>query len=65
MGNLRKGIEQFLIESDIFGHVISVNYRGKGTYQTRLGAFFTLITRVLILFYFLTLIIAFIDGSNQ
>ena len=65
MSNLRKGVEQFLVGRDIFGHVIGVNYRGSGTYKTRLGAFCTFSTLILTFFYFVTLITAFIDGSNQ
>ena len=42
-------IEQFLVSRDIFGHKIGVNYKGKDSYQTKLGAFLTFATYGLIL----------------
>ena len=49
----------------MYGHVIGVHYRGSGSYQTRLGAFFTLATYALMLVNMLTLSTAFLDGSMQ
>ena len=50
---------------DIFGHPISVNYRGEDTFKTRLGACFTLIVYLLMIFNLVQLSIAYVDGSNQ
>ena len=49
----------------MYGHVIGVHYRGRGSYQTRLGAFFTFATYVLMIVNLVTLILAFQDGSKQ
>ena len=49
----------------MYGHVIGVHYKGRGSYQTRLGAFLTLATYVLMIVNFVTLIVAFQDGSKQ
>ena len=66
MVNQQRGqIEQFLINRDMYGHVIGVNYRGSGTYQTRLGSLCTLATYILMLISFGELLIAYNDGSKQ
>lgn len=65
MVNKGELLEQFLVDQDIFGHPITVNYRGSDTYKTRLGAFCTLATLVLVLINMGTLIVQFNDGSNQ
>ena len=49
---------------DIFGHPIGVNYHGKDTYQTKLGAFCTFVYYALSLFNLSMLIIAF-KGSTR
>ena len=56
--------EEFIVGQDIFGHVIGVNYKGRGTFQTRLGAFCTFLTYMAILINFLSVIIAFNNGSK-
>ena len=48
----------------MYGHVIGVHYRGSGSYQTKLGAFVTLATYVLMIINMVTLFIAFKDGSK-
>ena len=58
-------IDKFFLTLDIFGHPIGVNYKGNDTYQTRLGAFFTLATYTLMLINLGTLFTAFFTGSNQ
>ena len=63
MGNSR--LENLIVQQDIFGHGIGVHYRGSDTYQTRMGAFFTLATYGLIIANLVTLWTAFLDGSNQ
>ena len=54
----------FIVDQDIFGHAIKVNYRSKDAFKTRLGAFCTIGTYILIAINFTTLMAAFIDGSN-
>ena len=50
---------------DIFGHPIGVNYHGKDTYQTKLGAFCTFVYYALSLFNLSMLIIAFKDSTRM
>ena len=64
MGKASK-LESLIVDQDIFGHVIGVHYRGRDAYKTKLGALCTLATYVLIVINLVTLIGAFIDGSNQ
>lgn len=56
---------RLFVEQDIFGRAIGVHFKGSGSYQTRLGALFTLATYILMLVNLLTLFTAFIDGSMQ
>ena len=58
-------IEQFFLNKDIYGYVIGVHYKGLGAFKTRLGAFLTLATYVLMIVNLLTLLQAFQDGSLQ
>ena len=58
-------IGDFLVSQDIFGHKIGVNYKGKDSYQTKLGAFLTFATYGLILANIAYLFIALLDGSKQ
>ena len=60
-----KRLEKIIVGQDMYGHVIGVHYRGRGSYQTRLGAFFTFATYVLMIVNLVTLIVAFQDGSRQ
>ena len=57
-------IEKYFVRWDIFGHKIGVHYKGKDTYQTRLGALFTLAVYSLMLVNLFQLMTAFLDGSN-
>ena len=57
--------ERMIVNYDIFGHAIGVHYRGSGAFKTRLGAFCTIVTKVLIIVNLVSLFIAFRDGSNQ
>ena len=52
-------LEKFIVGQDMYGHVIGVHYRGSGSYQTKLGAFVTLATYVLMTINMVTLLIAF------
>ena len=49
---------------DIFGHPIGVNYKGSPTFQTKMGAFFTMAVYSVILINLAMLIKEFIDGSR-
>ena len=59
------GIIDFFVSLDIFGHPVGVNYKGSGTYQTKLGAFVTLSIQSLMMFNLVTLCIAYYDRSKQ
>ena len=50
---------------DIFGHPIGVNYKGNDTFQTKMGAFFTLVVYSLIIINLITLSTDFIAGTKQ
>ena len=43
-----------VVERDIFGHPIHVNYKGSDTYQTRIGALCTVVTYTLMVFNLVT-----------
>ena len=58
-------IVDFFVSLDIFGHPVGVNYKGNGVYQTKLGAFITIVTQSLMIFNLITLCIAFYDRSRQ
>ena len=58
-------LEELIVGQDMYGHVIGVHYRGKRSYQTRLGAFFTLTTYVLMTVNLVSLFTEFLDGSRQ
>ena len=58
-------IDSLFKSIDIFGHPISVNYRGEDTFKTRLGAFFTIVVYTLMIFNLVQLSIAYVDGSKQ
>ena len=60
----KRNLEKLLVGQDIYGHPISVLYRGSDYYKTRLGAFFTLATYVLIAINTIQLFVAFKNGSN-
>ena len=48
---------------DIYGHKISVNYRGGGAFKTKLGGLVSLATFVLIIVNTVNLITQFVDRS--
>ena len=49
---------------DIYGHQIGVNYRGQGTYTTKLGALLSIATLVLSMINLSTLLDAFINKTD-
>ena len=50
---------------DIFGHPIVMNYRGKKTYQTKVGALCTFMVYALSLFNLSMLVIAFKENTRM
>ena len=55
----------FLVEKDIYGQPITVNYMGSDAFKTKMGALITLLTYALMLFNFTNLMQAFFNGSRQ
>ena len=58
-------MRSFLINQDIYGHVIGVHYKGSGTFNTGLGGLCTIITYLLIIFNLFILGEGLIDQSLQ
>ena len=52
---MARGFSKFLIERDIYGLPITVNYKGSDVYKTRMGATCTLLTYALLLVNMITL----------
>ena len=57
-------LSDFLVGFDIYGHQIGVNYKGGGTFNTRLGALCTLVTYTLMLVNMSGLLIDWADDSR-
>ena len=55
---------KFLVEQDMFGQPIAVNFKGSDVFKTQLGAILSLATYGLILFNLVGLIQSFFDGSR-
>ena len=62
---MTNSLVKWLTKRDIFGAPITVLYKGSDAFRTRLGAFFTILTYILILVQLISLSTAFIDGSKQ
>ena len=62
---MTKRLLELLKNQDVFGHPISINYKGSDTYKTKLGAFVTLLTYALIIYNTVTLTEAFFNHSKQ
>ena len=58
-------IKDFIVDQDIYGHAIGVQYRGSTEYKTLLGSFCTLGAYALMIMQLVFLVTVFIDGSNQ
>ena len=58
-------MRSFLINQDIYGHVIGVHFKGSGTFNTGLGGLCTLATYVLLAFNFKVLFEGLLDQSLQ
>ena len=52
---MTKRLLELFKSQDVFGHPISINYKGSDTYKTKLGAFVTLLTYALIIYNTITL----------
>ena len=60
-----KNLKEFVLDQDIYGHPISVHFKGKNTYNTWLGVLCTLMVNAIVFKSFLVLGGGFIDGSRQ
>ena len=60
---MKSSLLKFLVDQDIYGHKIGVQYRGSDAYKTKTGSTFTLATYVLMCFNLFSLMLAFKDGS--
>ena len=54
-------LNKLIVEQDIFGHPIHVNYKGRDTYKIRIGALCTLLTGLVILFNLMVTTLGFLD----
>ena len=55
----------FLIERDMFGQPVSINYEGSDMFRTKLGALLSILTYTLMIFNLVSLTNSFNDGSKQ
>ena len=55
----------WIVDKDIYGQPVGVNYEGSDTFKTMLGALVTFLTYGLILVNLAGLMLAFNDGSKQ
>ena len=62
---MRSSLVKFLVSKDVYGHTIGINYRGSGSFQTKVGAFCSLATLIMVLVNLTTLVKIFFDGSKQ
>ena len=62
---MKISLSKSLTKRDIFGAPITLLYKKDEAYKTRLGAFFTILTFLMILFNLFSLFTDFISGSNQ
>ena len=49
----------------MYGRPIGVAYKGKSTFRTKIGAFLSLCTFIVIIVYAMILVMAFTQGSRQ
>ena len=62
--NSLKRLENYIVSFDRYGMDIGVHYKGKDSYQTRLGALCSIASYVLMTINLVNLVTAFLDGSN-
>ena len=58
-------LTNWLVDKDIYGHPVTVNYQGSDNFKTKAGAIVTFCTFTLILFNLANTMAAFNDGSRQ
>ena len=56
---------RLLKKLDMFGHTISVNYKGEDAFKTKIGGFVSIAAVAFIIFNTIGLVNAFLDHSNQ
>ena len=54
-----------LVQQDIYGHKIGLHYKGRDSYQTKVGSFVTIITYIFIFIFLFKRVTEFIDRSTQ
>ena len=64
MGLFQK-LKASLLDLDIYGHPIAVNFKGQTSYKTWIGVFCTLSVYVLVAWSMVVMTSAFFDGSRQ
>ena len=50
---------------DIYGHRVTLHYKGEDSYKTYFGALCTIISSAIMLLYCVTLIKAMLNGTNK
>ena len=55
----------WIVDKDIFGQPVGVNYEGSDSFKTKVGALITVLTYLVMLMNLSTLLTAFADGSRQ
>ena len=58
-------IGEKIVDQDVYGHPVGVHYKGSDTFKTKLGAFCTLGTYVMIFFNLTVLMVAYMDDSRR
>ena len=61
---MTSNFSEFLVERDMFGHDVSINYSGSDVFKTKVGACVSLLTYMLMIFNLVSLSGAFMDGSR-
>ena len=59
------GLIDFLVEQDMFGQSISVFYKARDVFKTKMGALASICTYMLMLFNLTTLLQAYAQGTKQ
>ena len=55
----------WVVNKDIFGQPVGVNYEGSDAFKTKVGALITVCTYIVMLINISTLLTAFSDGTRQ
>ena len=59
------GVSDLIVGQDMYGHSVGVHYKGADTFKTKLGAFFTLCTFVIIFYNMTSLLIAYLEDTRR